>query len=599
MTVPTKNEAGLGEQIAVGSYSLQPGGERGAVANPLPPESPPAPRPLLEEAPPPTSLTAGKTFDPATARQELAPLPDEEKRLLSALAAVGGGPLEASLLAALADVADPLPALKALQDQELIAAHGPRYSLAGNLETVLPAIWDVSPWCERALAYFLSWAEARREDPAALLQEAGALRHLLTWAARTGRHAEVLRLGRILDAPLMLSGRWSAWEQVLEHVRDAAAAAGDRTAEAWALHQLGTRLLCLDDKSAARHLLNHALALRRSLGDSEGVEVTRHNLGLLGRPSQRIGRYTVPYRYLPWLAAALLALIVGGVRLVSSGMAVRGPARKPAVTVPSGVVPPASTTAGRSVSIEETADSKSKVSADLSSDIEDSASTTDLPAEADAGEPGLDIPRSVRFPALTIGAESDSQGQRITLANTGKEPLRVAGLSFVENPGQAFTLRTDCTRSSISPGEQCSALIFFHPPAAGSYRGVLAIDTDSSGQRTVEVSGTAKEAPQATPREPPGVPPREPPEEEDEDEPAPRSVQGWCCVDGEVYQSRQAACKDEDGAFFLRQRQAMAACLLTGCCLDGDFKIGESKEHCEERGGTFMSATEVPRRCRR
>ena len=87
MTVPTKNEAGLGEQIAVGSYSLQPGGERGAVANPLPPESPPAPRPLLEEeALPPPSLSAGKSFDPATARQELAPLPDEEKRLLSALA---------------------------------------------------------------------------------------------------------------------------------------------------------------------------------------------------------------------------------------------------------------------------------------------------------------------------------------------------------------------------------------------------------------------------------------------------------------------------------------------------------------------------------
>jgi hypothetical protein len=585
-------EAGFGDQIAVGNYSLQAGSAHGAVANPLSPESPPARRPLIEEeAPLSPRLSAGKTFDPSTTRQAFAPLPDEEKRLLSALAAVGGGPLEAGLLAALADVADPLPALKVLLDQGLIEEHSQRYSLAGNLETVLPAIWDISPWCERALAYFLSWAEARREDPAALLADAGALRHLIAWAARTGRHAEVLRLGRILDAALMLSGRWSAWDEVLEHVRDAAAAAGDRAAEAWALHQLGTRLLCLGDKSAARHLLNHTLALRRSLGDREGAEVTRHNLGLLGTPSQRIGRYTVPYRYLPWLAAALLALIVGGVRLVSSGMGVQGPGRRQTAVsngAPATALPPVSIREG-SVPADVTSD----LASDSTSDIEESASTTDLPAEADAEEPRLDIPKSVRFPTLTIGADSGSQGQRISLANTGKEPLRVAGLSFIENPGQAFTLRTDCTRSSISPGEQCSVLIFFHPPAAGSYRGILAVDTDSSGQRTVEVSGTAKEAPQATPREPPGMPPREPPEE-----PAPRSGQGWCCLDGEVYQSPQAACLDEDGTFFPRQRPAIAACLITGCCMDGEFQLGESKERCDERGGTFMAAIEVPRRCR-
>jgi hypothetical protein len=583
-------EAGFGDQIAVGSYNLQAGGAHGAVVNLLSPESPPAARPPIEEeAPVSASPSAGKIFDPNTTRQALAPLPDEEKRLLSALAAVGGGPLEASLLAALADVADPLPALKTLLDQELIEEHSPRYRLAGNLETVLPAIWDISPWCERALAYFLSWVEARREDPAALLAEAGALRHLLTWAARTGRHAEVLRLGRILDAALMLSGRWSAWEQGLEHVRDAAAAAGDRAAEAWALHQLGTRLLCLDDKSAARQLLNHALALRRSLGDREGAEVTRHNLGLLGTPSQRIGHYAIPYRYLPWLAAALLALIVGGVRLVSSGMGVRGPARESAPPISSDIGPPYPATAVPPVSIEETADSKSDEPSKGTSDLDESASTTDLPAEADAEEPRLDVPQNVGFPALTMGAESGPQGQRISLANTGKEPLRVAGVSFAENPGQAFTLRTDCTRSSLAPGEKCSILIFFHPPAAGSYRGVLAVDTDG-GRRTVEVSGTAKEAPRATPQEPPTVPPPE--------EPGPGPAQGWCCLDGEVYQSRQAACEDEDGAFFLRQRQAMAACLLTGCCIDGDFKLGESKERCDELGGIFMAATEVPRRCK-
>jgi hypothetical protein len=111
----------------------------------------------------------------------------------------------------------------------------------------------------------------------------------------------------------------------------------------------------------------------------------------------------------------------------------------------------------------------------------------------------------------------------------------------------------------------------------------------------VEVSGTAREAPR---EQPPRQPPRVPPERVPPEEPEPADVQGWCCLDGEVYRSPQAACEDEEGAFFLRQRPAIAACLITGCCLDGEFKLGESQRRCEELGGTFMAATEVPRRCR-
>ena len=514
----------------------------------------------------------------STARQTLAPLPDEEKRLLSALATVGGGPVEAGLLAALADVTDPRPALEALVEQKLIRAHSPRYSLTGDLDAVLPSIWDISPWGERALAYFLSWAEPRREDPAALLEEAGTLRHLVDWAARTGKHAEMLRLGRILDNALMLSGRWGAWGQVLERVRDAAAAVGDRAAEAWALHQLGTRLLCLDDKAAARPLLSRALTLRKSLGDREGAEVTRHNLGLLGPAPRRIGRYALPYRFLPWLALALLALIVVGVRLVSSGMGGGGlERRQPEAPVPREAAPPLPATPLPPASIEETSDLTSGMT---------EPTMTDLPAETETGEPLLDIPRTVGFPTVTLGEAGSEQAKRISMTNAGATPLRVNGVSFIENPGQAFTLRTDCARASVAPGERCSILIVFDPPAAGSYRGVLAIDAERLGQIRVETSGTARE-----PLRPPT--PREPPERLE-----PQAQQGWCCLDGEVYRSPQSACADEEGSFFLRQRAAIAACLITGCCVDGEFRLGESREMCEEIGGIFMAATEVPLRCR-
>jgi hypothetical protein len=181
----------------------------------------------------------------------------------------------------------------------------------------------------------------------------------------------------------------------------------------------------------------------------------------------------------------------------------------------------------------------------------------------------------------------------LSIRNAGTNPLRVAGMSFIENPGQAFTMRSGCARHPIPPGEQCLVQVFFHPPTTGSYRGVLAIDAEGLGRRTVEISGTAKEAIGEPPREPAGEPPQEP-------KPpviAPVPVLGWCCVNGEVRQTAKDDCEDDKGAFYRGQRQATAACLIVGCCVDGDFKLGETRERCDELGGVFMSAIEVPRRC--
>jgi hypothetical protein len=153
--------------------------------------------------------------------QSLAALTEEQRRVLSALAAVGGGPVGAAHLSALADVANPGPALNALLERKLVQSHSPRYSLTGNLPDLLPKALDLTPWRERALGYFIDWAEARRNEPTALLEEAGVLRRLLDWAAETGRHAEAMRLGRALDTALTVAGRWGAWEQTLERVRGA------------------------------------------------------------------------------------------------------------------------------------------------------------------------------------------------------------------------------------------------------------------------------------------------------------------------------------------------------------------------------------------
>lgn len=572
-------ERGAGNRITVGKYSLLIYPDHGAIVSLAPPEGPPAPPNLTADEGGPALESLHAPIDEATARQTLAPLPDEEKRVLSALAAVGGGPVEGVHLAVLADVPDPRPALEALLERQLIAAHSPRYSLTGNLARRLPSLWDLSPWRERALAYFLPWAEARREDPAALLAETGALRRLLDWAATAGRHAETIRLGRALDTSLAVSGRWSAWAQVLERVRSAAVALGDRAAEGWALHQLGTRLLCLDDEAGARQLLTRALAIRRSLADPAGTAVTRHNLGLLS--SSRMGVIRIPpisFRLLPWLALALLLAVVGAIRFASSRMT--EPLRQSQTVMPitSGVPSPRRAPEFPPVLQEETTDLT------MGGSETPPPLTTGEPAAGARSEAQLEVSQSVEFPTLVLGATPGPPAETISMSNAGTVPLRVAGMSFIENPGQAFTMRSSCGRNPIPPGERCLVQVFFHPPMAGSYHGLLAIDAEGLERRTVEVSGTAKEPVREPPKEPPVI--------------APVPVLGWCCTSGEILQSTESDCKDRKGSFFRRQRQATAACLIVGCCVDGDFKLGETRERCDELGGTYMSAVEVLLRCR-
>ena len=90
-----------------------------------------------------------------------------------------------------------------------------------------------------------------------MLEEAPALLALLRWAV--GRRDELApRLARALDRPLALGRRWNAWREALEAALDV----DDAAAQAWALHQLGTRAYALGDADTAISLLEQALELR-------------------------------------------------------------------------------------------------------------------------------------------------------------------------------------------------------------------------------------------------------------------------------------------------------------------------------------------------
>ncbi|MGI8588488.1 MAG: hypothetical protein ACR2M0_12510 [Chloroflexia bacterium] len=217
----------------------------------------------------------------AAAQPDLSSLPAAELRLLALLADFDGAPVQKELLDGLLG-GDSAPLRAHLLRRGLIQAHSPSYSLAGDLAQELPS--NPNLWLRRALAYFTEWTAPRRNRPDLLEPAFGPILATLEHAANAGEWFELMRLGRTVEPGLALLGRWGAWEQVLSLILSAARATGDRTTEARALHQLGTRSLGLGNTAGAQAALSAALQIREALGDQIGAAVTRHNLGFVLPP---------------------------------------------------------------------------------------------------------------------------------------------------------------------------------------------------------------------------------------------------------------------------------------------------------------------------
>ncbi|MCI0453647.1 MAG: choice-of-anchor D domain-containing protein [Candidatus Dadabacteria bacterium] len=213
--------------------------------------------------------------------KQVSSLPEPERRVLGAMAALGGVPVHAQHLTTITELPNVEPVLETLLRRHLVQAHGQRYSLTGILSKTTEQGLDLTSWKEKALAYFTIWAEQHRKEPKRIMEESDALMQMLDWAVKTGRWKDVIRMGWGVEGALVLFGRWGAWEQVLQWLLQVASALGDQASEAFALHQLGTRALCIEDGPQAHTYLTKSLELRESLGDRIGAEVTRHNLNLL------------------------------------------------------------------------------------------------------------------------------------------------------------------------------------------------------------------------------------------------------------------------------------------------------------------------------
>jgi len=220
--------------------------------------------------------------DQASATTEINSRSEDEKKVLAALSVCYGAPVAAEHVAAIAGVTNVDEILEDLERRRLVQSHEQRYSLASDVNNAM--LGDLGPWFKRALTHFEAWGEQNRHNHKAIEGAAQPILLVLRWAVASKSWPDVKGLGHAVEEALAASGKWDMWATALEAIRVAARAQDDAAESAWALHQLGTRALCLDQRAAAEASLKDALGIRERLNDQRGAAVTRHNLNILLGP---------------------------------------------------------------------------------------------------------------------------------------------------------------------------------------------------------------------------------------------------------------------------------------------------------------------------
>ena len=204
----------------------------------------------------------------------------DEQRILTLLGLLGGAALGAPHIAAVAGVPDADARLAALERRGWVKSSSPGYRLIRSSSGVA-AHFLVGKLTSGLVEHMSSYASGNA-SPAGVVAEAEAIEATLRLAALDGRWLQALELARVSEAKLARSGAWVSWRRVLYGGLEAARSLGDDHAEAHMLHQLGSLAICVGNTEEAAWRLNEAMAIRTEIGDTEGAELTRHNIGQLG-----------------------------------------------------------------------------------------------------------------------------------------------------------------------------------------------------------------------------------------------------------------------------------------------------------------------------
>jgi tetratricopeptide (TPR) repeat protein len=213
----------------------------------------------------------------------LSGLSASQRQVMFLLAVSNGQPIPAKHLAVLCQDKDLDTTLNKLIELNLIQSHSPAYSLRGTLAFSIGKFTDLDNWEERLLNYFVGWIKQNPPLPE-ITDVLNLTLTLLEKANREHRWDDVITLGRGIEKALCMVKRWEAWLHVLEWILNATRELGNRSLQGWALHQLGTRELCLGNLETAKKTLTQALDIRHALGDKSAATVTQHNLDLIIAP---------------------------------------------------------------------------------------------------------------------------------------------------------------------------------------------------------------------------------------------------------------------------------------------------------------------------
>src|SRR5881392_1012303 len=221
-----------------------------------------------------------------------------------------------------------------------------RYTLAGEFALFMPEPAEATEERKRAVAYFADWVSGpRQRDVKTILETVPVLMRSLRWGVKFGMAAEVMRITRSVELPLVLTGRWESWTNALSLAAQSAIAAGDKGALGWVRHQDGTKAICEGNFSEARQSLEQALQIREELRDKAGAGITRHNLKFVAPPTIPSWKH---WKLLAGLVAVICAVIVAVA--VASKFRLWSPSATPAPTVTS-ITTPAPTAATPAVAV--------------------------------------------------------------------------------------------------------------------------------------------------------------------------------------------------------------------------------------------------------
>ncbi|CAG0934999.1 hypothetical protein TFLX_03823 [Thermoflexales bacterium] len=210
-----------------------------------------------------------------------------EKQILEVAANLPGISIDPKQIAALIGGAQAVAveaAIDHLKALGLLHANSPRVRLDAGLRELWRGADGANTIKDRLLAQLLrDLRTGRFNDDTYCAEELGHVLGAIEYAMQAQRWNEAITLSRAIDRYLTLHGLWDAWRQIADRVLQSARAVGDRSAEAWALHQLGTRAI-ESNKAQAIDLLKQALSVRTQIGDKAGAEITQHNLDILTPP---------------------------------------------------------------------------------------------------------------------------------------------------------------------------------------------------------------------------------------------------------------------------------------------------------------------------